>query len=250
MIAIPAIDLKDGKVVRLVQGRLEDFTVYSHDPIGVAMEFQSQGAELIHVIDLDGAFSGRPTNLFVIKEMAKALHIPIQVGGGIRDQGVLEDVFSSGANWAIISTRAIEDAEFLKQAVTNYAEKIVVSIDAKFGKVAKKGWTETTGEDAETLAGRMQAAGIKRMIYTDISRDGTMRGPNIESLKKILAVASQSEVIACGGISSLADVRALLDLKAANLYGVIIGKALYERKLALRALNKFLHPERKDEPVI
>lgn len=227
MLILPAIDLKDGQCVRLVEGRLEQKTVYSNQPTEIAQRWQQLGAEYLHVVDLDGAFAGAPKNLAVIKEIVSTLHIPVQVGGGIRDVSTVERLLDFGVARVILGTAAIKRPEVIKQAITKFGpEKIVLGIDARDGKVAVQGWVSETDITAVDLALRMKELGIKRVVFTDIRRDGTLKGPNFEATGE-LARATGLKVIASGGVAALDDLRRIKKLEQYGVEGVIIGKALY-----------------------
>ncbi len=230
MIVIPAIDLKDGKCVRLLQGRKEDVTVYSDDPAAMAKHWESLGAELLHVVDLDGAFTGEQRNFEKIKAIREAISIPIELGGGIRDIERIDLLVGLGVDRTIIGTSAAKNPEMVKEACRKYPGKVIVGIDAKDGKVAVKGWVEVTELDAIEFARDMQTAGAAGIIYTDISRDGMLSGPNIEAMAKMVESVN-IPVIASGGVSKLDDVNSLMQIK--NLWGVITGKALYAESMKL-----------------
>lgn len=230
MIMIPAIDLKDGLCVRLLQGKKEDATVYSDDPAATARRWEACGAELLHIVDLDGAFTGQQKNLESIKRIREAVKMEIEVGGGIRDMERIDVLMSMGINRVILGTVAIEKPELVREASAKYPGGVLVGIDAKNGLVAVKGWVEVTGVQAGELALKMQSYGAAGIIYTDISRDGMMTGPNIEAMKK-MAETVTIPVIASGGVSSMADVKNLLAV--GGLWGVITGKALYSGSLDL-----------------
>jgi phosphoribosylformimino-5-aminoimidazole carboxamide ribotide isomerase len=231
MIIIPAIDLKDGKCVRLQQGRKEEVTVYSNDPAATAKHWISLGAELLHVVDLDGAFTGEQRNFDKIKGIRKAIDVPIEVGGGIRDVERIEKLVSLGIDRVIIGTSAAKNPDMVKKASEKFPGRVLAGIDAKNGKVAVKGWVEVTEIDAIGFARQMQDAGTAGIIYTDISRDGMLSGPNIEAMAK-MAGAINIPVIASGGVSKIEDIINLSQIK--NLWGVITGKALYEGTLDLK----------------
>ncbi|MCX5681771.1 MAG: 1-(5-phosphoribosyl)-5-[(5-phosphoribosylamino)methylideneamino]imidazole-4-carboxamide isomerase [Candidatus Omnitrophica bacterium] len=237
MIIIPAIDIKNGKVVRLTQGKFDQEKIYDQTPLGVAKRFSTDGAKLIHIIDLDGAQKGEPQNLEIIKKIHKEINIPIQMGGGIRTVEMVEKVLAAGISRAVLGTRAIEDLDFLKTALLRWKERIAVSLDCANGFVATKGWTKVLKVRAITLIPKLEALGLTTLIYTDIATDGMLQGPNLKSLNEILK-ETKMKIIASGGISKLDDVRSLLSIKANNLYGTIIGKALYEQKFSLKdAIN-------------
>lgn len=232
MIVIPAIDLKDGKCVRLLQGRKEDVTVYSDNPAEMAEKWVDMGARLLHVVDLDGAFTGEQKNFNSISEIRKAIHIPIEVGGGIRNIGRIETLVDLGVDRIIIGTSAAKDPDMVKDACEKFPGKVLVGIDAKDGKVAVKGWVEITELGAIKFAKQMQDIGAAGIIYTDISRDGMLTGPNIDAMAKMVK-AVDIPVIASGGVSKLDDIKNLK--KIDNLWGVITGKALYSGALDLKA---------------
>ena len=217
--------------MRLLQGRAEDETVYSDNPAGTARKWAGMGAELIHIVDLDGAFSGAQVNTRRIKEIRKAVSIGLEVGGGIRTHEAIKGLLSIGIDRVILGTIAARDPEFLKKACAEYPGKILAGIDVRHGKVAIKGWMETTGIDAFELAALMEESGASGIIYTDISKDGMMVGPNIEATRK-MAESVSIPVIASGGVSSLADIKNLLEIK--NLWGAITGKAIYSGRLDLK----------------
>ena len=228
---IPAIDLKDGKCVRLLQGKREEVTVYSDNPAAMAKHWVSLGAELLHVVDLDGAFTGEQKNFDKIKAVRDAIDIPIEIGGGIRDLERIEKLVSLGVDRVIIGTSAAKDPDMVRRACEKFPNKVLVGIDAKAGKVAVKGWVEVTELDAIEFARTMKEAGTAGIIYTDISRDGMLVGPNIDAMSKMVSVVN-IPVIASGGVSRLDDIRSLMKIK--DLWGVITGKALYEGALDLK----------------
>jgi len=232
MLVIPAIDLKDGKVVRLLQGRYTEPIVYSHDPLTTAKTWQKEGARRLHIIDLDGALAGEPRNTYVLRDIIKGLGIPVQVGGGLRTKEDIAAILSMGAKWVILGTKACEDVDFVKNMLDEFGEQIIISIDAKFRKVAARGWTELTQVEDATLIKQMKTIGAQSFIYTDISRDGTLAGPDTQVIKKVLEETGTA-MFYSGGISSSEDVKKLLTLKEQGLAGIIIGKALYEDKVHL-----------------
>lgn len=223
MIVYPAIDLKGGQCVRLLQGDMDRATVYSEDPAAVAMGFQQRGAKWLHIVDLDGAFAGDSKNLGAIQSIVNAAGVPVQLGGGLRSMEQLERVFGIGVSRAILGTAALEDLSFLCKAVSEYGHCIAVGIDAKDGRVAVRGWAETSDVTPLELALRVKAAGVKTIIYTDISRDGMLSGPNFEATDKLI-METGLDVIVSGGVAELAHVR---KSKAIHASGVIIGKAIY-----------------------
>jgi phosphoribosylformimino-5-aminoimidazole carboxamide ribotide isomerase len=230
MIVIPAIDLKDGKCVRLLQGKKEEVTVYSDDPPSMAKHWQELGGELLHVVDLDGAFTGEQHNFGKIKAIREAIDIPIEVGGGIRDVDRIEKLIDLGVDRTIIGTSAAKNPEMVREACKKFPGKVLVGIDAKDGKVAIKGWVEVTELDAIEFAKQMQDAGAAGIIYTDISRDGMLTGPNIEAMATMVK-SVEIPVIASGGVSRLDDINSLKQIN--NLWGVITGKALYSGAMKL-----------------
>ena len=235
MLIIPAIDLRGGKCVRLLQGRAEDATVYSDNPAETARRWVSAGAELLHIVDLDGAFSGSQGNLESIKAIRQAAGAAIEVGGGIRTMETIDLLVSLGIERVILGTVAVKDPNFLRRACERHPGRIIAGIDARDGKVAVKGWVETTGEDALGLAKRMKEAGASGIIYTDISRDGMLTGPNFAATQK-MAENAGLPVIASGGISSIDDIKKLLEIK--GLWGAITGKAIYTGRIDVREAIK------------
>ncbi|HEX8948624.1 MAG TPA: 1-(5-phosphoribosyl)-5-[(5-phosphoribosylamino)methylideneamino]imidazole-4-carboxamide isomerase [Dissulfurispiraceae bacterium] len=241
MLIIPAIDLKDGLCVRLLQGKKEDATVYSNDPGSTARKWESCGAKLLHVVDLDGAFTGDQKNFDSIRRIRESVSMEIEVGGGIRDMERIDRLVSMGINRVILGTVAIEKPELVQEACRKYPGKVVVGIDAKNGLVAVKGWVEVTKVSAKDLALRMQGYGAAGIIYTDISKDGMMTGPNIEATRE-MADALDIPVIASGGVSSIDDIRRLLEIK--GLWGAITGKAIYSGTLDLvQAIELAVRPQ-------
>lgn len=235
MLIIPAIDLKDGKCVRLLQGKADALTEYSDNPVEVARRWESLGARLIHIVDLDGAFTGNQKNLESIKEIRKAVTVDIEVGGGIRDIERIEMLLGLGINRVILGTVAAKRPELVREACKRFPQRIIAGIDARDGRVAIKGWVETTDIKATELALRMQEYGVWGIIYTDISRDGMLSGPNIDAMREMVN-AVHIPVIASGGVSSIDDIKRLKEIK--GLYGVITGKALYSGAIDLReAIN-------------
>jgi len=238
MLIIPAIDLQDGCVVRYVQGKLSK-KVYSRDPIKTAKHWAKAGAKLLHVVDLDGAFTGTPKNIGVVKELAKASGAPIEFGGGVRSMDLIKELIDAGIQRVILGTKAAEDKAFLDEAYSRFGERVIVGVDAGAGKVMVKGWKESSdGLDCLTFAGALKSMGFKEIIYTDTLKDGTLTGPNIKGIKELLK-ATGLRIIASGGISSLDDISRLKKLEDDGVTGVIIGKALYEGKFTLGEALKF-----------
>ena len=233
MIVIPAIDLKEGKCVRLEQGLMEKDTVYSDDPAAMAQHWQEEGAKLLHLVDLDGAFAGKPKNKTAIETIVETLDIPTQLGGGIRDLKTVEAYLSLGIGRIILGTVAKENPDMVKEACRLFPGRIIVGIDAKNGLVAVRGWADVTQTKATELAKEMQDIGVAAIIYTDIARDGMMQGPNIAATRRLAEVLS-IPVIASGGVSTLDDIRKLLEIVPFGLEGVITGKAIYTGALCLR----------------
>lgn len=233
MLVVPAIDLKAGQCVRLYQGDMQRATVYSDDPVETARRWQAEGAERLHVVDLDGAVSGSGVNRAAIGRICRALHIPVQVGGGIRSLSALESVLSLGVRHVILGTLAQREPAVVADACRRFPGRVSVGIDARDGKVAVQGWTETTDLDATELALRCQEQGVGEIVYTDIARDGTQHGVN-DQATGALARAVSVPVIASGGVASLTDVERLLPLEADGVTGVIIGRALYTGGVRLR----------------
>jgi len=239
MLIIPAIDLKEGKCVRLEQGLMDKATVYSDDPATTAKFWEDQGAELLHVVDLNGAFAGVPKNLDAIKAIRAAIKIPIEVGGGIRDLDTIRTLVSIGINRIILGTAAIENPSFVREACREFPDRIIVGIDAKEGLVAIKGWAEVTKVQAKDLALQMQEYGVIAIIYTDIKRDGMLSGPNIEATQA-LAKALHIPVIASGGVHTMKDIENLLTVRHSGVSGVITGKAIYSGSLNLKEAITFV----------
>jgi phosphoribosylformimino-5-aminoimidazole carboxamide ribotide isomerase len=237
MLVIPAIDLKDGQCVRLLQGKKDAVTAYSNDPVATAKMWESYGAKLLHIVDLDGAFTGNQKNLDAIIKIRKSVKIALQVGGGIRKIGAIMKLFSAGIERIIIGTAAIEEPEFLTDSCRKYPGRIITGIDAKEGMVAIRGWEEITSLTDRELAKRLEIIGVAGIIYTDIARDGMLSGPNIEATEEIVK-SVKIPVIASGGVSCIDDIKNLLKIK--NLWGVIVGKAIYSGALDLKEAIKFV----------
>ena len=236
MLIIPAIDLKDGRCVRLQQGKMESATVFSDDPVAMARHWAAQGAKRLHIIDLNGAIAGRPKNEKVIRDMIKAVgeQLPIELGGGIRDLDTIESYIDAGVTWVVIGTAAVKNPGFLSDACYAFPGHIIAGLDAKDGKVAVEGWSKLTGHDVVDLAKKFEEYGVEALIYTDIGRDGMMSGVNIEATLK-LAQAIKTPIIASGGLHSLQDVQAICEkLVPEGIIGTIAGRALYEGKLDLK----------------
>ncbi|HEX3028299.1 MAG TPA: 1-(5-phosphoribosyl)-5-[(5-phosphoribosylamino)methylideneamino]imidazole-4-carboxamide isomerase [Clostridia bacterium] len=226
----PAIDVKDGRCVRLVQGQFEDVTVYSDNPVDMAFKWEKKGAEYLHIVDLDGAREGEPRNIAVISEMAVNLGIPVQVGGGIRTIEMIELALCKGIQRVILGTSAVKDPQLVKNALRTFENNVVIGIDARDGIVAIEGWAKKSEFTAVGFAKKMEELGAKTIIYTDISRDGMMKGPNLKAMEEMVK-AVNIEVIASGGVSTLQDVK---NLKEIGMPGAIIGKALYTGAIDLK----------------
>lgn len=249
MLVIPAIDIKGGQCVRLQQGRFEDETVYFSDPVKTAQLWRIENAKIIHLVDLDGALSGSRENLSVIEQIVKGIDIPVQVGGGIRTLEDIRSYLSIGVCRVIIGTAAVKNPDLVRQAVAEFGKRcVVVGIDASNGKVAIKGWTETSARDAVDLACEMKSMGLERVVFTDISKDGMLQGPNLEATKN-MAVKSGLKVTASGGVSGFKDLIALKELTPFGVDSVIVGKALYENRFPCQTLwrecEKDLHVEQE-----
>lgn len=235
MIIYPAIDLKGGRCVRLRQGSAADVTVYGDDPVDMARRWADEGAQALHVVDLDGAFTGRPVHTEVIRAIVRALHIPVQTGGGLRTNEDIRRVLDTGVKRVVLGTRACAEPDALAPLVADFHEHLAVGIDARGGKVQIKGWVETTHTSAVDLAVKMAQIGVRTLIYTDTATDGMLEGPNIDGVRTICSRAS-ADIIASGGIASESDIERLAALKLPNLTGAIVGKALYEGAVTLPGL--------------
>lgn len=233
MLIIPAIDLREGKCVRLVEGRLDRETVYSDDPVAVARLWEDQGARWLHVVDLDGAFSGSPQNLDMISNILMAVRIPVQAGGGIRDMAVIEELLHLGVSRVILGTAAIINPVLVAEACRRFGESVVVGIDARNGKVAIEGWGVTAEKNTLELAAEMKSLGVERVVFTDIWRDGTLKGPNLAAIEEV-ARATGMKIIASGGVSTAADLHALKTLEPIGVEAVIMGKSLYAGTVTMR----------------
>jgi phosphoribosylformimino-5-aminoimidazole carboxamide ribotide isomerase len=234
MIIYPAIDIKDGSCVRLLQGKFDELSIYSEDPVEMALKWEKKGATYLHMVDLDGAKTGNAKNLNIAVETASRLKIPIQLGGGIRTIETIDYILTKGIQRVILGTTAVGDNELVKTAIKRYGNKIVIGIDAKDGLVAIKGWVETSKHTAIEFGKRMEDMGVETIIYTDISRDGMLVGPNLNAMEA-MARALKIEVIASGGVGRLEDIEML---KSTGVTGVIIGKALYTGNITLESALK------------
>mgnify|MGYP002073223450 CR=1 FL=1 len=234
MILFPAIDLKDGLAVRLEQGDMARATVFNRDPAAQAAEFETLGFRYLHLVDLDGAFAGAPVNAAAVERILETVSIPVQLGGGIRDLATVEGWLSKGVTRVILGTAAVRDPDFVKAAARAHPGRVAVGLDARDGRVAVEGWAETSDLAAEDIARRFEDAGVTAIIYTDIARDGLMKGLNLDATIA-LAEAVALPVIASGGLASLDDIEALLEPRAEKLAGAITGRALYDGRLDARA---------------
>ncbi|MBN1671220.1 MAG: 1-(5-phosphoribosyl)-5-[(5-phosphoribosylamino)methylideneamino]imidazole-4-carboxamide isomerase [Kiritimatiellae bacterium] len=236
MLIIPAIDLKGGRCVRLRQGKADEETVYSQDPEAVAREWESRGARYLHVVDLDGAFAGRPVNHAIVGRIAAAVGVPVQTGGGLRTDADIHLLLEAGVARVIMGTRALAAPAELARLAARFGDRLAVGIDARDGRVQIRGWTQTTDITAVELAARVEEAGVRTVICTDTSRDGMMRGTNAAAMGEICD-SVRGAVIASGGITSANDIRALVALGKPNLVGAIVGKALYEGRVTFSELQ-------------
>ena len=232
MILYPAIDIRGGRAVRLVQGDYDRETAYDADPVDAARRWAGEGAEFLHVVDLDGAKAGAPQNLEAVRRIAAAVDCPIQVGGGLREMASVDAVFEAGAARVVIGTAALRDPDFLSRALVDRGDRIVVSIDTRGGRVSLHGWTEVSDLSGVRMAEALASVGVERFLCTAIEVDGTMEGPAIDQLNEI-ADATSSQVMASGGVGELAHLERLAELGASNVEGVIVGRALYERKFTV-----------------
>jgi phosphoribosylformimino-5-aminoimidazole carboxamide ribotide isomerase len=232
VILYPAIDIRGGKAVRLLQGDYARETTYDADPVDAAKRWAGEGAEYLHVVDLDGAKAGEPRNLESVRRIAAAVECPIQVGGGLRDEASVAAILEAGAERVVIGTAALRDPEFLERILEAYGERVVVSVDARDGKVALAGWIEVSDVDVATAVAELGERGVSRFLCTAIEVDGTMEGPAINELGRI-AAATDTQVIASGGVGDLADLEAVAGMDATNIEGAIVGRALYERRFTV-----------------
>ena len=231
MLILPAIDLRNGKCVNLLQGRAEEETIFSDLPVEMAAQWEREGAEYLHLVDLDGAFQGTAGNLQIVKEITDTIRIPVQLGGGIRTMDRLDEVLALGVTLAILGTGALKNPPMVEAACKQYGDQIAVGIDAKEGMVATEGWLDVSQKSAVAFAQEMEDCGVQTIIYTDIKSDGMLKGPNLKTTQAI-AEAVSVNVIASGGITSIQDIEVL---KAIGVYGAIIGRALYIGTLDLKA---------------
>ncbi len=239
MILLPAIDILDGKAVRLSQGEFEASTVYDADPLEAAQRWVDGGARALHVVDLDGARTGAPVNLDHIERIAAAVEVPVQVGGGLRSLDAVRAAAGAGAARVILGTAALRDIDLLDAAVAELRDRLVVSIDARDGKLAASGWLEQTDIPIESVIERLGARGVRRFVYSSIERDGMLAGPDLDGARRV-ADAVRGSFVYSGGVASLDDLQALADLRQVNLDGVIVGKALYESRFGIAEAQALL----------
>jgi phosphoribosylformimino-5-aminoimidazole carboxamide ribotide isomerase len=239
MMVIPAVDLKDGRCVRLSQGRMDQETVYSEDPVQMARYWESKGAERLHVVDLNGAVMGKPFHRSLIEEITQSLHIPIEVGGGIRNLETIESYLSSGVRWVILGTTAYRDRGLTEEACRRFAGRVILAIDAKGGKVAIQGWNEVASIKAMDLISQFERMGLSAIIFTDVERDGMGTGLNWEGTKA-LARSTSIPVIASGGVSRIEDIKHLMALEPDGVIGVIVGRAFYTGRLDLEEVIRLV----------
>ena len=238
MLIIPAIDLKDGKCVRLRQGRMEDETIFSDDPVAIAAQWVEQGARRLHIVDLNGAFAGKPVNASVVHDIAEAFpDLPIQIGGGIRDEDTIQAYLDAGVQYVIVGTKAVSVPHFVNDICLEFPGHIIVGLDAKDGKVAIDGWSKLSKHDVVDMAKHFENDGVAAIVYTDIGRDGMMTGVNVESTVK-LAQAITIPVIASGGITNIDDIKALCAVQDEGISGAITGRAIYEGTLDFAEAQK------------
>jgi phosphoribosylformimino-5-aminoimidazole carboxamide ribotide isomerase len=230
----PAIDLQDGRAVRLVRGDFDRSTVFSEDPVAQARAFAAEGATALHVVDLDGAREGAPVHAPLVATIAAAFPGQLHLGGGLRSRAAIETAVATGAHRIVVGTAVLSDEDLLRWAIARLGDRLVVAVDARDGLVATHGWTQLSDRNAVELAADLVRTGVRHLLYTDIGRDGTLQGPNLEALRRLAAAAPPLRVIASGGVSSLEDLRALRNLSLPNLSGIIVGRALYEGRFGVR----------------
>ena len=233
MILYPAIDISEGKAVRLVRGDFDAKTVYEDDPFTAAAAWVEEGARFLHIVDLDGARTGSPKSLHHLEKIAHDLPVPVQYGGGLRSLPAVRDALRAGAERVILGTAAYTDIDFLDDVLGAFRERMVVSVDTRGGNISTSGWTETTQMPADAVIGRLQQRGVRSFVYTNVDKDGMLEGPDLEEVKRIAAVV-RGRFLYSGGIGKLDDLRGLAQLRQVNLGGVIVGKALYEQRFTIR----------------
>jgi phosphoribosylformimino-5-aminoimidazole carboxamide ribotide isomerase len=233
MILVPAIDILDGKAVRLTRGAFDESTVYDADPVEAALRWEAGGATALHVVDLDGAREGAPANLDVVRAIAQRVKVPFQVGGGVRSAEAIEQVVGAGASRVVLGTAALRDVDLLDAAVETLGDRLVVSVDVRDRRVATKGWTDALDIPVQTVIERLGGRGVRRFVYSSVDRDGTLAGPDLEAAQRV-AQAVRGSFYYSGGVSTLDDLRELAGLRQVNLTGVIVGKALYEGRFSVQ----------------
>jgi phosphoribosylformimino-5-aminoimidazole carboxamide ribotide isomerase len=241
LILFPAIDIRDGKAVRLVQGDYEQETRYEDDPVVAARRWVDGGARWLHVVDLDGARAGEPVNLEQVRRIVAAVNVPVQLGGGLRDSKKVEEAISSGAERVVLGTAAVRDPDLAGAIAAAHGDRVVASVDSRSGKVAAEGWTERTDLDTTVVIAELVRRGLRRFVYTPVDVDGLMEGPDLDSLREV-AAATDGDVVYSGGIGSLDDLRALAALGLDNVEGVIVGRALYEQRFTVAEARAALGP--------
>jgi phosphoribosylformimino-5-aminoimidazole carboxamide ribotide isomerase len=247
MILYPAIDIFEGKAVRLVQGDFAEKTVYEDSPLEAARAWVDAGARFLHIVDLDGAKTGTPQNIDHIERIAHELHVPVQCGGGLRSLGAVRDALRAGAERVILGTAAFTDVDFLDDVLGAFRERIIVSVDTRGGKISTSGWQETTQMPADAVIERLQNRGVRSFIYTNVDKDGMLEGPDLDEVRRIAEVV-RGRFLYSGGIGTLDHLRGLAGLKQINLGGVIVGKALYEHKFTIAEGQAALDPPRDEKP--
>jgi phosphoribosylformimino-5-aminoimidazole carboxamide ribotide isomerase len=241
LILFPAIDIRDGKAVRLLQGDYDRETAYDDDPVVAARRWVEGGARRLHVVDLDGARAGEPVNLGHVRRIVSAVNVPVQLGGGLRDSRKVEEAFSSGAARVVLGTAAVRNPDLAEALAAVHGDRLVASVDARSGKVAAEGWTESSELGATEVIEELSRRGLRRFVYTPVEVDGLMEGPDLDSLRQV-AEATEGELIYSGGIGSLEDLRAIASLGLGNLEGVIVGRALYEQRFSVAEARAALGP--------
>ena len=232
MILVPAVDILEGKAVRLARGEFDQRTVYDADPLDAARRWVDGGARRLHVVDLDGARSGQPVNQDHVRRIAAGVPVPVQVGGGLRTIEAVREAIDAGAARVLLGTAAFQDVDFLDQAIAEFDDRVVVSVDVRGGHVAAAGWTEETDIPLEAVIAHLNARGVRRFVYSSIDRDGTLEGPDLDGARRVGEVVRGTYTYS-GGVSSVADLRALVELRQVNLSGVVVGKALYEGRFTI-----------------
>jgi phosphoribosylformimino-5-aminoimidazole carboxamide ribotide isomerase len=249
MILYPAVDIRDGKAVRLTRGDFDEQTVYEDDPFEAARTWVAEGARFLHVVDLDGARTGTPQNLRHIERIARELPVPVQVGGGLRSLPAVRDALRAGAARVILGTAAYTDVDFLDDVLTAYGERVLVSVDARGGYVTTAGWTETTQMPAGAVIERLRARGVKQLVYSNVDRDGMLEGVDLDEVRRIAQVV-RGRFLYSGGVGTLEDLEGLVKLRQVNLAGVIVGKALFERRFSIADGQAVLDGRTRDEAAV